>query len=203
MNQTPLPQKAQVTILVLFYSRHGTTQQLAQQIARGIRSIKGCEAKLRTVADIQLQSESNIKTSETIMAQASDLKSCDGIALGAPVWFGGMPAAMKHFWDQTSTSWICGDLIDKPACVFTSSSSPHGGQEVNLQSLMQPLFHHGMLVMGIPYSQPALHESCYGGTPYGASNTQGQQDPKTLELAFHLGQRLAQTAKQLKAPLSS
>lgn len=191
--------QAQVSILVLFYSRHGTIQNIANQIARGIRSIKGCDAKLRTVPEIAIAGEdARHVQSDTLEVSLEELKTCDGLALGAPVWFGAMPAAMKHFWDQSSALWLRGDLIDKPACVFTASSSPRGGQEVNLQGLMQPLFHHGMLVMGIPYSEPELHSTLQGGTPYGASMTQGVQDSQSSHLAFTLGQRLARAAIALK-----
>ncbi|WP_105903511.1 NAD(P)H:quinone oxidoreductase [Vibrio gangliei] len=188
-----------INILVLYHSRHGTTQQLARHIARGVASIAHCKANLRTVADIEA---SDYPVKDPIVT-IQELKQCDGLALGSPVWFGNMSAAMKHFWDQTTSLWLTGDLIDKPACVFTSSSSPHGGQETTQQSMMLPLLHHGMMIMGIPYSEPNLHTSLQGGTPYGASSIskQGQQplDKQVTELAFAQGQRLAKAALALSS----
>jgi NAD(P)H dehydrogenase (quinone) len=187
-----------VSILVLYYSRHGNTLALARQIARGVESVSGCEAVLRTVQEIHTSDASprNDVTTGDPCASLEDLKGCDGLALGSPVWFGNMAGAMKHFWDSTTPLWVNGDLIDKPACVFTSSSSLHGGQETTLQTMMLPLLHHGMLVMGIPYSEPALHTTQTGGTPYGASsagenNTLSKEE---IELAQNLGKRLARTA---------
>lgn len=128
-------------------------------------------------------------------------KNCDGLALGSPAWFGNMAAPLKHFWDQTTPLWLNGDLIDKPACVFTSSSTLHGGQESTQQTMMLPLLHHGMVIMGIPYSEPKLHTSVSGGTPYGASHV-SQMNSKLSEdeseLARQLGKRLAKLARQLK-----
>lgn len=192
---TPSP----MTIMVLYHSRHGTTQQLARHIARGIESIKNCQASLRTVADIA----SDPRPTVDPVATLSELKQCDGLAVGSPVWFGNMSAEMKHFWDQTTALWVSGDLIDKPACVFTSSSSPHGGQETTQQSMMLPLLHHGMIVMGLPYSEPNLHTSFKGGTPYGASSLSKQGhsglDKQVTELAFAQGQRLAKAAFALSS----
>ena len=187
-----------VSILVLYYSRHGNTLALARQIARGVESISGCEAVLRTVRELHTN-DSNPRDFDDMSdpcASLEDLKRCDGLALGSPVWFGNMAGAMKHFWDSTTPLWVNGDLIDKPACVFTSSSSLHGGQETTLQTMMLPLLHHGMLVMGIPYSEPALHTTQTGGTPYGASST-GEHNTlskEEIELAQNLGKRLARTA---------
>ncbi|EGU37771.1 hypothetical protein VII00023_16706 [Vibrio ichthyoenteri ATCC 700023] len=182
-------------LIVLYYSRHGATKALARQIARGIESIPHCEALLRTVEEI---SPANPVSHDPIVT-LEELKHCDGLAMGSPVWFGNMAAPLKHFWDQTTPLWISGDLIDKPACVFTSSSSLHGGQETTLQSMKLPLFHHGMLVMGIPYSEPQLHTTQSGGTPYGASHA-GHDSALTKdesELAQQLGKRLAKTALKL------
>lgn len=188
-----------ITVLVLYHSRHGTTQQLARHIARGVESIAGCQACLRTVAEIE---DSHYPAKDPVV-EMQELKGCDGLALGSPVWFGNMSAAMKHFWDQTTPLWLAGDLIDKPACVFTSSSSPHGGQETTQQSMMLPLLHHGMMVMGLPYSEPNLHTSFQGGTPYGASSVAKQNhhplDKQVTELAFAQGQRLAKTALALSS----
>ncbi|MBA5762032.1 NAD(P)H:quinone oxidoreductase [Vibrio sp. 404] len=184
-------------LIVLYYSRHGATRALARQIARGIESVPQCEALLRTVEDF---SPSDAKLHDPIIT-LEELKSCNGLAMGSPVWFGNMAAPLKHLWDQTSPLWLAGDLIDKPACVFTSSSSMHGGQETTLQSMQLPLFHHGMLVMGIPYSIPELHTTKAGGTPYGASHVadsalQGLSQDES-ELAKQLGKRLATTALKL------
>lgn len=182
-------------ILVLYFSRHGKTRLLARQIARGVETVENCEAKLVTVASF----DDDTAPKDPIISK-QDLSNCAGLAMGSPVWFGNMAAPLKHFWDQTSDIWVKGTLIDKPACVFTSSSSLHGGQETNLQSMMLPLFHHGMLVMGIPYSEPALHATQSGGTPYGASAAGDSQQltPHESELAQRQGVRLAQAALRLK-----
>lgn len=186
-------------ILVLYYSRHGNTRQLARHIARGIEHIDGCEAVLRTVADIDPQDRSSSDLDPIVTH--NDLKQCIGLAMGSPVHFGNMAAPLKHFIDSTSQEWLLGTLIDKPACVFTSSSSIHGGQETTLQSMLLPLLHHGMMILGIPYSEPTLHTTTHGGTPYGASHfNQGNHKPlhkDESELAQALGQRLARTAVQL------
>jgi NAD(P)H dehydrogenase (quinone) len=183
-------------LVVLYYSRHGSTLAVARQIARGIESVSGCEALLRTVEEIHAETESTDP-----IVQLSELKQCDGLAMGSPVWFGNMAAPLKHFWDQTTALWVAGDLIDKPACLFSSSSSLHGGQETTLQTMMLPLLHHGMMIMGIPYSEPKLHSTSSGGTPYGAttvSSGSGALTSEEIELAQSLGQRLATTALKLK-----
>lgn len=184
-------------VVVLYYSRHGSTQSLARQIARGVNSIPDCEAILRTVPEIN----SNETNAEDPYITLDELKNCDSLALGSPAWFGNMAAPLKHFWDQTTPLWLNGDLIDKPACVFTSSSTLHGGQESTQQTMMLPLLHHGMVIMGIPYSEPKLHTSVSGGTPYGASHV-SQMNSKLSEdeseLARQLGKRLAKLARQLK-----
>ncbi|MGF1836652.1 NAD(P)H:quinone oxidoreductase [Photobacterium sanguinicancri] len=188
------------SILVLYYSRHGSTRQLARQIARGIEQVDGCEAVLRTVPDI---SEQGLQTQPPVdgdpWVNHHDLQTCCGLALGSPVRFGNMAASLKHFIDSTSAQWLSGALIGKPASLFTSSSSMHGGQETTLQSMMLPLLHHGMLIVGIPYSEPQLHTTEHGGTPYGASHLNygnGLHQDEML-LAQALGKRLAQTAKKL------
>ncbi len=186
-----------IKLVVLYYSRHGSTQALARQIARGINSIADCEAILRTVPELD-NSEYQAKDPYISL---DDLKHCQGLAFGSPAWFGNMAAPLKHFWDQTTPLWLNGDLINKPACVFTASSTLHGGQESTLQSMMLPLLHHGMLVMGIPYSEPKLHTSESGGTPYGASHVSQMNSNLTddeCELARQLGKRLATIASQLK-----
>ena len=184
-------------LIVLYYSRHGATRALARQIARGIESVPQCEALLRTVEEINA---SDTDASDPTITLA-ELQYCHGLAMGSPVWFGNMAAPLKHFWDQTTSLWLAGDLIDKPACVFTSSSSLHGGQETALQSMKLPLFHHGMLVMGIPYSEPQLHTTQSGGTPYGASHVANGHEPgltkEERSLAQQLGKRLATTAQKL------
>jgi len=195
-----------VNILVLYYSREGATKAMAQQIARGIESISDAEATLRTVPNISSVCE---KTADEIPASGSlyvtldDLKSSDGLALGSPTHFGNMAAPLKYFIDNTTEAWFSGSLSDKPAAVFTSTGSMHGGQETTLLSMMLPLLHHGMILLGIPSSEDALRETKSGGTPYGASHVAHiqqslSQDEKTL--CFALGARLAKTALKLKNP---
>ncbi|MFC3022427.1 NAD(P)H:quinone oxidoreductase [Vibrio zhugei] len=184
-------------VVVLYHSRHGSTRTLARHIARGVESVAGCEALLRTVSEF---TDSPHDPVDPILS-LEELKHCDGLAMGSPVWFGNMSAPMKHFWDQTTALWVGGDLIDKPACVFTSSSSLHGGQETTQNTMMLPLLHHGMMILGIPYSQPALHTTKHGGTPYGASHVSGHSDslsPDEITLTQHLGKRLALVATQMK-----
>lgn len=185
-----------IKILVLYYSRHGSTLSLARQIARGVESVPNCEAVLRTVADLS----DDVRQANDPIASLDELRQCDGLALGSPVWFGNMAGSMKHFWDCTTPLWISGDLIDKPACVFTSSSSMHGGQETTQQSMLLPLLHHGMLILGIPYSEPSLHTTQSGGTPYGASSVSSNSSltKEEIELAQNLGKRLANVACKQK-----
>ncbi|SMY38787.1 NAD(P)H:quinone oxidoreductase [Photobacterium andalusiense] len=194
-----------IKILVLYYSQHGNTRQLARHIGRGIEQIDSCEAVLRTVAEIATtaattSSASTNQTTDPIVSH-HDLKQCAAIAMGSPVRFGNMAAPLKHFLDTTSSEWLSGTLIGKPACVFTSSSSLHGGQETTLQSMMLPLLHHGMLLVGIPYSEPLLHTTCHGGTPYGASHVNHginkQLHPDEIALAQAIGRRLATIASKL------
>ncbi|MEC6909609.1 NAD(P)H:quinone oxidoreductase [Photobacterium piscicola] len=192
-------------ILVLYYSLHGNTRQLARHIGRGIEQITDCEAVLRTVADIStittIASTSQPATASDPIVSHDDLKQCAAMAMGSPVRFGNMAAPLKHFLDTTSGEWLSGTLISKPACVFTSSSSLHGGQETTLQSMMLPLLHHGMLIVGIPYSEPLLHTTRHGGTPYGASHvnngTNKQLHPDEIALAQAIGRRLATIACKL------
>ena len=191
-------------ILILYYTRHGSTAEMAQIIARGVESVNGAEAVLRTVPDVSAICE---KTAERIPAHGAiyatldDLKSCDGLAMGSPTHFGNMAAPLKYFLDQTTPLWLSGALSGKPAAVFTASSSMHGGQESTLLSMMLPLLHQGMLIVGLPYSEAALRETTTGGTPYGASHWSLEQNglseqEKTLCRA--LGARLAKTAQRLK-----
>lgn len=191
-------------ILVLYYSRHGATAEMARQIARGIES-GGLEARLRTVPAVSATceaTEDNIPVSGAPYAEHDDLRYCAGLALGSPTRFGNMAAALKYFLDGTSSLWLSGALAGKPAGVFTSTSSPHGGQESTLLSMMLPLLHHGMLVMGLPYSETDLLHTRGGGTPYGPSHLAGPENnlPVTDEerrLSHALGKRLAESAAML------
>lgn len=192
-------------ILVLYYSRHGATQRLAQQVARGVEQ-GGMEARLRTVPAVSTTCEAvsaDIPDSGHLYVSEDDLRHCAGLALGSPTRFGNMAAAMKYFIDGTASLWMSGALINKPATVFTSSASLHGGQESTLLTMMLPLLHHGMVVAGLPYSEPALNTTTTGGTPYGASHVAGSDgrdvDDTELELAWAQGKRLAILAKQLRS----
>lgn len=191
-------------ILVLYYSRHGATAQLADAIARGIEKADGIEARVRTVPAVSTtceQSEAPIPNDGPPYATLDDLKNCAGLALGSPTRFGNMAAAMKYFWDSSSGLWQSGALIGKPAGVFTSTNSLHGGQETTLLSMALPLIHHGMLITGIPYSEPALVATRSGGTPYGPShhahNTDANLTCEELACCLTLGERLATLAKKL------
>lgn len=194
-----------LNILVLYYSQHGGTRNLAQQIARGIESVVGCEAVLRTVPKVSAVCEaveSDIPTEGAPYATAEDLKNCAALALGSPTRFGNMAAAMKYFLDGTIAQWLTGELIGKPATVFTSTASMHGGQESTLLSMMLPLLHHGMLISGIPFSEAALGYTQSGGTPYGASHVAGSEGQPALskdeqQIAFAQGKRLAELALKL------
>jgi len=196
-------------ILVLYYSRHGATADMAQQIAAGIEE-GGCNARLRTVPNISTvteASEADIPGSGAPYVSLDDLQECIAMAVGSPTCFGNMAAELKYFFDSTSPLWLSGEMVNKPAAVFTSTSSLHGGQESTLLSMMLPLFHHGMQLIGIPYTETTLLKTQTGGTPYGASHTSGingdlplSDDEKTLCKA--LGKRLALTAQaQLNANL--
>jgi NAD(P)H dehydrogenase (quinone) len=192
------------TILILYYSRHGSTAEMANLIARGVESVTGAEALLRTVPDVSAVCE---KTAEripehgAIYATLDDLKRCDGLALGSPTHFGNMAAPLKYFIDQTSPLWLSGALNGKPAAVFTASGSMHGGHESTLLSMMLPLLHQGMLIVGLPYSEAALRDTTSGGTPYGASHLSvehaGLSEHEKI-LCRALGARLAKTAQALK-----
>ncbi|MGF1688260.1 NAD(P)H:quinone oxidoreductase [Photobacterium japonica] len=190
------------SLLVLYYSRHGSTRQLARHIARGIEQVNGCEAILRTVIDIDSQGNLMADDGRDPVVSRSDLEQCIGLAMGSPVRFGNMAAPLKHFIDSTSAQWLQGTLIGKPACVFTASSSLHGGQETTLQSMMLPLLHHGMLIVGLPYSEPALHTTRSGGTPYGPSHFHHDNgaalSQEECELAQACGKRLAEAALKLR-----
>jgi len=192
-------------ILVLYYSHRGSVRALAERLARGIDSVPGAQARLRTVPRVSALCEAtapDIPGDGAPYVEACDLEQCAGIALGSPVRFGNMAAPMKYFWDGTIAAWQNGTLAGKPACVFTSSASQHGGNEATLLSMMLPLLHHGMLLMGLPYTEAELSTTRSGGTPYGASHVAGSNgDPALTEaesrLAFAQGQRLAQLVVQL------
>ena len=192
-------------ILVLYYSRTGSVAQLAQHLARGVERVTGIEARLRTVPPVSTTCEavdSAIPEQGAPYATLEDVRYCHGLALGSPTRFGNMAAPMKYFLDGTSSLWLAGDLIGKPACVFSSSASLHGGQESTLLSMMLPLLHHGMLILGSPYSEPSLNTTCTGGTPYGVTHVSGVANDKPLSedektLAKNLGERLAKVALRL------
>lgn len=192
-------------ILVLYYSQHGAVRQMAQLVARGIEQIEGVQARLRTVPQVSTVCETSapdIPAEGAPYAELRDLEECVGLALGSPTRFGNMAAAMKYFWDGTSSLWMQHALVGKPAALFTSSSSMHGGQESTLLSMMLPLLHHGMLIVGLPYSEPELASTQSGGTPYGASHVAGLGSDLPIseaekKLCLALGKRLAQTALKL------
>ena len=198
-------------ILVLYYSQNGSVLNLAREIAKGIDSMAGCEAVLRTVPKVSTVCEQvadSIPDSGAPYVSIEDLRTCAGLAMGSPTRFGNMAAAMKYFLDGTSGVWLSGDLIGKPACVFTSSSSMHGGQESTLLTMMLPLLHQGMMVLGVPYSETDVGSTQTGGTPYGASHVSGsdgknQLSPAEKRIAFAQGKRLAQTAAKLAAGASA
>lgn len=193
-------------ILVLYYSRHGATLEMARQIARGVE-LGGMEARLRSVPAVSSECTAvapEIPADGALYASNDDLKQCAGLALGSPTRFGNMAAPMKYFLDGTSSLWLTGELVGKPAGVFTSTSSLHGGQESTLLSMMLPLLHHGMLICGLPYSEGALLETQGGGTPYGPSHHAGADGKRALDeheiaLCRALGKRLATTATQLES----
>lgn len=195
-----------LSILILYYSRNGATRKLAELIAQGVESISGCEARLRTVPAVSTVTEAtepDIPKEGAPYVELRDLEECAGLALGSPTRFGNMAAPLKYFLDGSSAQWLSGALAGKPACVFTSTGSLHGGQEATLLSMMIPLLHHGMLIVGLPYTQPELMTTNSGGTPYGASHWAGSNgtfplSEDTRSLAIALGKRLAETATRLR-----
>ena len=197
---------ATAEILVAFHSRHGATAELARQICRGIESIEDAMATLRSVPDVSAESERAVRAVPAEGApfvSLDDLRRCDGLLLGSPTRFGNMAAPVKHFLDSTSALWADGSLIGKPAGVFTGSSSLHGGQESTLLSMMVPLMHHGMLIVGVPFAQQELSTTRSGGTPYGASHftPYGNAPALTAEeiaIARAQGARVAEIALALK-----
>ena len=197
-------------VLVLYYSRHGATAQMAKLVARGIEEVEGIQARIRTVPEVSAVSEAmedTIPESGAPYVEAKDLQECIGLALGSPAHFGNMASPLKYFIDSTSALWLSGSLIGKPASVFTSSSSIHGGQETTLITMMLPLLHHGMVLVGVPYSETELMDTHEGGTPYGSSHWAGLNGEHEItdnekKLCIAQGRRLAQTAlAQLNAGL--
>jgi NAD(P)H dehydrogenase (quinone) len=194
------------TILVLYYSRHGATRRLAEHIAAGVDAVAGARARLRTVPPVAAATQvaaPPVPPDGSPYVELSDLEECAGLALGSPTRFGNMAAPLKHFLDTTGGLWLSGALAGKPAALFTSTSTLHGGQESTLLSMMLPLLHHGMLIVGIPYAEPEMWTTASGGTPYGASHyarRDGSQGVTEEErrLAIALGRRLAATAAKLQ-----
>ena len=198
-----------IDVLVLYYSRHGSTAALAQQVARGVESVAGVQARVRSVPPVSTDIEATapaVPESGAPYATSKDLRECAGLVLGSPTRFGNMAAPLKYFLDGTSDLWLSGALIGKPAAVFTSTGSQHGGNESTLLTMMLPLLHHGMVLVGLPYSEPALSGTESGGTPYGASHvagTAGKPRPLTRDestLAQALGKRVAELARKLSTP---
>jgi NAD(P)H dehydrogenase (quinone) len=193
-------------ILVLYYSRHGATRKLAELIAQGVAHVPNCEAVLRTVPAVSTVTEATepaVPDTGAPYVEPDDLANCAALALGSPTRFGNMAAAMKYFIDSTSAQWLSGALAGKPACVFTSTGSLHGGQESTLLSMMLPLLHHGMLMVGLPYTEAALMTTATGGSPYGATHWSGMKGDHALSedtraLAIALGKRLAHMATRLQ-----
>jgi NAD(P)H dehydrogenase (quinone) len=196
-----------INVLVLYYSRHGATRQLAELIAEGVESVPGVTARLRTVPAISAiceATESDIPASGPPYVENKDLQECAGLALGSPTRFGNMASAMKYFLDNTTAEWLSGALVGKPACVFTSTGSLHGGQESTLLSMMIPLMHHGMVIVGLPYSHPELMNTQTGGTPYGVTHFAKADGSAPIsadekKLALAQGKRLAEMARKLSA----
>jgi len=193
-------------ILVLYYSRYGATAEMARLIGRGIEQIEGIESRIRTVPAVSANTEATepaVPEDGAIYCQHDDLQHCHGLILGSPTRFGNMAAPLKHFLDTTGGLWVSGALIDKPGAVFTSTSSLHGGQESTLLSMVNPLLHHGMIICGIPYSEPELNTTTTGGTPYGPSHLAGPDSKKAISedekaLCQALGKRVAGIALKMQ-----
>jgi NAD(P)H dehydrogenase (quinone) len=192
-------------ILVLYYSRNGSVAQLARHVARGVEEVTEVRARVRTVppvAPVTTLAQAPVPDDGAPYATLEDLRECAGLILGSPTRFGNMAAPLKHFIDSTGAEWVSGTLVGKPAAAFTSTSTMHGGQESTLLSMMLPLLHHGMLLVGIPFTEPALHATTTGGTPYGASHVAGSGDDRPISdeertLARALGRRVAEIARKL------
>ncbi len=195
------------TILVVYDTNGGNTEKMAQCVARGINKVNGCEAKVRRTAKVSTTTESTepaVPESGAVYVSTQDLHDIDGLIIGSPTHYGNMSASLKYFIDQTTTQWLNGTLEAKPGAAFTSTGSMHGGQEFTLQSMLIPLMHHGMLIVGLPYSHPGLMQTSRGGTPYGASHVSGEKGDHELDeteasLCKLLGQRVAQMALRLKS----
>jgi NAD(P)H dehydrogenase (quinone) len=192
-------------ILVLYYSRHGAVKEMARWVAHGVERVAGMSARLRTVPKVSTVIETvepAVPDAGAPYCELADLEQCAGLALGSPTRFGNMAAPLKYFWDGTAALWLSGTLAGKPAAVFSSTASLHGGQETTLVSMMLPLLHHGMLIVGLPYTEAGLMRTSSGGTPYGASHLAGAASDRTVDetekqLCIALGQRLADTARRL------
>ena len=194
----------QAYVLVLYYSKYGSTKEMAHLIANGVEAA-GVAVKIRTVPNLSTvvkEAEASIPEHGDIYCTLDDLQNCAGLALGSPTRFGNMASEMKYFWDQTTSLWLNGALHDKPACVFTASGSMHGGQESTLLTMLPPLFHHGMMIMGLTNANPALSNTKSGGTPYGVSHVSGPRHDQNLSsdekaLCTEQGKRLGETVKKL------
>jgi len=192
-------------VLILYYSRHGSVEKMANIIARGAEEANGVTSKIRTVPEVSATCEavaSDIPEKGAPYVTLDDLKSCDGLALGSPAWFGNMAAPLKYFLDSTTSLWLSGALSGKPATVFTSSSTMHGGNEACLQSMLVPLLHHGMIISGIPYSEKDLHTTVSGGSPYGATHVAGDDGNNDISaeekrLCLAAGRRLGEISIKL------
>jgi NAD(P)H dehydrogenase (quinone) len=202
----PMAGGGYVEVLVIYYSRQGSTAQLARQVCRGIEAVAGARAKLRSVPPVSAENERPHKAvpdEGAPWATLDDLRACDALVLGSPTRFGNMAAPLKHFLDQTSALWVEGMLAGKPAAVFTSTQTMHGGQESTLLSMLLPLLHHGMVCVGVPYTEQALNATRSGGTPYGASHVvvgaEHGLTPEESTLAQALGKRVAALALRLAA----
>src|SRR4029079_598996 len=199
---SPVPQQ---DILILYYSRHGAVAQLARHVARGVEEVEGVRARVRSVppvAAVTSVAQPPVPDEGAPYASIADLRECSGLILGSPTRFGSIAAPLKHFFDGTAAEWVSGTLAGKPAGVFTSTGTMHGGQESTLLSMMLPLLHHGMLLVGIPYTEDALNATTSGGTPYGASHVAGLDDDSPISddertLARSLGRRVAAIAAKL------
>jgi len=200
-----LLENAMPYILILYYSRSGSVAKLAQFIARGIESVGGLEVRLRTVPPVSTNignTQAAIPSEGAVYATLDDLAGCAGLALGSPTRFGNMAAPLKHFLDETTGLWFNGSLVNKPACVFTSTATMHGGQESTLLSMMLPLLHQGMIMVGLPYSEPILTSTISGGTPYGVTHVAGAKNERAISeeeksLAMAMGKRLAELTIKL------
>lgn len=193
-------------ILVLYYSRNGATESLAREVCKGVDAVKGMSARLRTVPPLSTVAEAvenEVPDSGPPYAKNTDLAECAGLVMGSPAYFGNMAAPLKYFLDRTVGGWLKGELVGKPAGLFASSSSLHGGQESSLLSMAVPLLHHGMLIVGVPYTEEALSSTTTGGTPYGATHVTWSRKPDALsddekQIAQTLGKRVASIAQRLE-----